>query len=184
MSDPDYQPRRIATTTLRDAMRWSFELIQDRYCRRERDTDHLCEMLLLALRANPDSTVVFSPGLNIQSFSLRAISRVSGVSIHSIESGRLHDDHWPLITNAMTSLMDQHVLFDADPELDLESFRRRIEKWLSREQLGAFVLDCSPWMEVADETNLPSISEVMEVAGELKKRFPQLSITAGCGQRR
>ena len=60
---------------------------------------------------------------------------------------------------------------------------RSDSRWLSRERLGAFVLYCSPWMEVADETNLPSISEVVEMAGELKKRFPQLSITAGCGQR-
>ncbi|OQW94269.1 MAG: hypothetical protein BWK79_06755 [Beggiatoa sp. IS2] len=119
---------------------------------------------------------VFSMEMSNEQLGMRLISSLARVNLQSVRTGKLTDDDWPKITQAIGVLHETALFIDDTPALSPTDLRARVRR-LAREQglLGLVVVDYLQLMQVPDSRENRN-NEVAEISRSLKSLAKELSI--------
>ncbi len=119
---------------------------------------------------------VFSMEMSDEQLAMRLISSLANVNLQSVRTGKLNDDEWNKITNAISQLEQAPLFIDQTPALNPTDLRARVRR-LAREQgqLGLVVIDYLQLMQVPDSKDNRT-NEVSEISRSLKSLAKELNV--------
>ncbi|MDM8561515.1 replicative DNA helicase [Candidatus Parabeggiatoa sp. HSG14] len=122
------------------------------------------------------SVAVFSMEMSDEQLAMRLISSLAEVNLQSVRTGKLEDDEWGKITNAVSQLESAPLFIDETPALNPTELRARVRR-LAREQgqLGLIVIDYLQLMQVPDNKENRT-NEVSEISRSLKSLAKELNV--------
>ncbi len=117
---------------------------------------------------------VFSMEMGATQLALRMVCSVGRLDQQRLRTGRLVDDDWPRLTNAIQKMQDAQLFIDETPALNALELRARARR-LSRQcgQLGLIIIDYLQLMSSASagENRATEISEISRSLKALAKEL-------------
>ncbi len=119
---------------------------------------------------------VFSMEMPGDQLAMRMMSSIGRIDQHKIRTGKLSDDDWPKLTNAVGVLAEAPIFIDDTPGLSPNELRAKARR-LAREhgQLGLIVIDYLQLMQVP-EIRENRAAEISEISRSLKGLAKELSV--------
>ncbi len=120
--------------------------------------------------------LVFSMEMSSESLAMRLMSSLGRIDQHKLRTGKLDDDDWPRINNAVSLLSEASLFVDDTPSLSPAELRARARR-LSREQgqLGLIVIDYLQLMQVPGSSENRA-TEISEISRNLKALAKELNV--------
>lgn len=120
--------------------------------------------------------LVFSMEMPGEALALRMLSSLGRIDQHRLRSGKLHDDDWPRISNAVSLLSQAKLFIDDTAGLTPSEVRSRARR-LAREhgQLGLIVIDYLQLMHSGGRHDNRS-AELSEISRSLKGLAKELNV--------
>ncbi|MCK5662179.1 MAG: replicative DNA helicase [Thiotrichaceae bacterium] len=126
---------------------------------------------------NEKKTVaVFSMEMSNEQLLMRLISSLGRVNLQSVRTGKLEDDEWASMTEAVSKLQNAPLFIDETPALSPTELRAKVRR-LAREegQLGLIVIDYLQLMQVPSNKESRA-TEVSEISRSLKSLAKELNV--------
>lgn len=119
---------------------------------------------------------VFSMEMSDEQLAMRLISSLAKINLQSVRTGKLNDDEWSKMTEAVSQLESAPLFIDQTPALSPNDLRARVRR-LAREQgqLGLVVIDYLQLMQVP-ESKESRANEVSEISRSLKSLAKELNV--------
>ena len=111
-----------------------------------------------------------------ESLTMRMLSSLGRIDQHKVRTGKLNDDDWPRIANAISLLSDANMYIDDTPALTPQEMRSRARR-IAREHngIGLIVVDYLQLMRVPGH-NDNRVAEISEISRSLKTLAKELSV--------
>jgi replicative DNA helicase len=131
-----------------------------------------------AFSVNIGESVAIEQGLPVALFSmemgaaqvaLRMLCSVGRIDQQRLRTGRLNDEDWPRLTNAMQKMQDAQIYIDETPALSVLELRARARR-LARQygKLGLVIIDYLQLMSGSSEGTENRATEISEISRSLK----------------
>jgi len=119
---------------------------------------------------------VFSMEMPGDQLAMRMMSSIGRIDQHKVRTGKLSDDDWPRLTNAVGILAEAPLFIDDTPALTPNELRARARR-LAREQgkLGMIVIDYLQLMQVHGARDNRA-AEISEISRSLKALAKELEV--------
>jgi len=119
---------------------------------------------------------VFSMEMPGDQLAMRMMSSIGRIDQHKIRTGKLADDDWPRLTNAVGILAEAPLFIDDTPALTPNELRARARR-LAREQgqLGMIIIDYLQLMQVHGARDNRA-AEISEISRSLKALAKELEV--------
>jgi replicative DNA helicase len=118
---------------------------------------------------------VFSLEMSRWELAQRLLSSTSGVDSHLIKTGRLGDEHWSRIANAMGALSECQMFIDDRPGETPLSMRSKARRLKVQHHIGLVVIDYVQLMSGSGRTD-NRVQEVSEISRSLKRLAVELEM--------
>ncbi|AFZ82686.1 replicative DNA helicase [Candidatus Kinetoplastidibacterium crithidiae] len=117
---------------------------------------------------------IFSMEMSATQLAMRMLGSIGVIDQHKIRTGRLTEEDWPKITNAIQSMQDAQLYIDESPALNVMEVRAKTRR-LSRQcgQLGLIIIDYMQLMSGNGEEN--RATEISEISRSLKGLAKELN---------
>lgn len=119
------------------------------------------------------ATAVFSLEMPAEAVMNRAIAARGRIDFSRIRNGRLDEQDWPRLTNAVGRINNAPLFIDDTPGLSVNDLRARARRLAKRENLGLIVVDYLQLMK-GDGTN--RTEEVGDISSGLKNLARELNV--------
>ncbi|GAA8895300.1 hypothetical protein BTM182_15960 [Helicobacter pylori] len=138
-------------------------------------TSLMMNMVLSAL--NDDRGVaVFSLEMSAEQLALRALSDLTSINMHDLESGRLDDDQWENLAKCYDHLSCKKLFFYDKSYVRIEQIRLQLRKLKSQhKELGIAFIDYLQLMSGSKATK-ERHEQIAEISRELKTLARELEI--------
>lgn len=120
----------------------------------------------VAIRSK-SSVAVFSLEMSKEQLVQRLLSSQSNVALNNISKGKIADDEWKKLTDAMTVLSSSHIFIDDTPGIKVSEIRSKCRKLKMEEGLDMIMIDYLQLME-ADGRADNRQQEVSKISRSLK----------------
>ncbi len=119
---------------------------------------------------------VFSMEMSDEQLVMRLISSLGKINLQNVRTGKLNDDDWRKMGDAISQLELAPLFIDETPALNPTELRARVRR-LAREQgqLGLVVIDYLQLMQVPDNRESRA-NEVSEISRSLKSLAKELNV--------
>jgi replicative DNA helicase len=119
---------------------------------------------------------VFSMEMSGSQLAMRLLSSVGRLDQHRVRTGRLTEEDWPRLTNAIRKMQEAQLYIDETPALNTLELRARARR-LSRDcgQLGLIIIDYLQLMS-ASSTGENRATEISEISRSLKALAKELNV--------
>ena len=120
---------------------------------------------------------VFSMEMPATQLAVRMLGSVGRLDQHRLRTGRLSDEDWPRLTQAMQKMNDAQLYIDETPALNPIELRARARR-LSRQcgKLGLIVVDYIQLMSIAGSAGENRATEISEISRSLKALAKELKV--------
>lgn len=117
---------------------------------------------------------VFSMEMGASQLAMRMLGSISKVDQHKMRTGKLSEDDWPKITDAIQSMQDIQLYIDETPALNVIEVKAKTRR-LSRQcgQLGLIIIDYMQLMSGSGGEN--RATEISEISRSLKSLAKELN---------
>ncbi len=117
---------------------------------------------------------VFSMEMGATQLAMRMVCSVGRLDQQRLRTGRLHDDDWPRLTNAIQKMQDAQMFIDETPALNALELRARARR-LSRQcgRLGLIIIDYLQLMS-GSSSGENRATEISEISRGLKSLAKEL----------
>ncbi|WP_033745141.1 replicative DNA helicase [Helicobacter pylori] len=138
-------------------------------------TSLMMNMVLSAL--NDDRGVaVFSLEMSAEQLALRALSGLTSINMHDLESGRLDDDQWENLAKCFDDISQKKLFFYDKSYLGINQVRLQLRKLKSQhKELGIAFIDYLQLMS-GSKANKERHEQIAEISRELKTLARELEI--------
>ncbi len=138
-------------------------------------TSLMMNMVLSAL--NDDRGVaVFSLEMSAEQLALRALSGLTSINMHDLESGRLDDDQWENLAKCFDDISQKKLFFYDKSYLGINQVRLQLRKLKSQhKELGIAFIDYLQLMSGSKATK-ERHEQIAEISRELKTLARELEI--------
>ncbi|MCK5717076.1 MAG: replicative DNA helicase [Thiomargarita sp.] len=126
---------------------------------------------------NEQKTVaVFSMEMSNEQLIMRLIASLARINLQNVRTGKLEDNEWDLMTEAVEKLQIAPLFIDETPALSPTELRAKVRR-LAREegQLGLIVIDYIQLMQVPSNKENRT-TEVSEISRSLKSLAKELNV--------
>lgn len=113
------------------------------------------------------SVAVFSLEMSKEQLVQRLLSSQSNVALNNINKGKIADDEWKKLTDAMTVLSSSHIFIDDTPGIKVSEIRSKCRKLKMEKGLDMIMIDYLQLME-ADGRADNRQQEVSKISRSLK----------------
>ncbi|MGP1541539.1 replicative DNA helicase [Peptostreptococcus stomatis] len=113
------------------------------------------------------SVAVFSLEMSKEQLVQRLLSSQSNVALNNISKGKIADDEWKKLTDAMTVLSSSHIFIDDTPGIKVSEIRSKCRKLKMEKGLDMIMIDYLQLME-ADGRADNRQQEVSKISRSLK----------------
>jgi replicative DNA helicase len=119
---------------------------------------------------------VFSMEMSASQLALRMLSSIAKIDQHKLRTGRLTNEEWPHLTDAIDKLNDTSIHVDETPALNALEVRARARR-LKREygKLGLVVIDYLQLMSASSQGENRA-TEISEISRSLKALAKELEV--------
>jgi replicative DNA helicase len=119
---------------------------------------------------------IFSMEMSDEQLAMRLISSLAKVDLQRVRTGKLRDEDWPLISQALETLSQSPFFIDQTPALSPIELRTRVRR-LVREhgELGLVVIDYLQLMQLNDYKENRA-TEVAEISRSLKSLAKEINV--------
>lgn len=119
---------------------------------------------------------VFSMEMSNEQLAMRLISSLARINLQNLRTGKLHDNEWSIMSEAVGKLSQALLFIDDTPALNPTELRSRARR-LAREngQLGLIVIDYLQLMQIPNYKE-GRVNEVSEIARSLKSLAKELNV--------
>ena len=117
--------------------------------------------------------LVFSMEMSQESLLERMTSNLSGIPFNFIRSGKLQEQHWPMLTSGISRLKDSPLYIDDRAALSVNQMRSTARKLHKKVGLGCIVVD---YIQLAKSKNPSREQQISEISGGLKAIAKELNI--------
>ncbi len=119
---------------------------------------------------------IFSMEMSSSQLALRMLSSIAKIDQHKLRTGRLTNDEWPHLTDAIDKLNDTSIHVDETPALNALEVRARARR-LKREygKLGLVVIDYLQLMSASSQGENRA-TEISEISRSLKALAKELEV--------
>ena len=121
-------------------------------------------------------TLVFSMEMSREELMERMLSSVSRIPFSLIQSGKLQEHHWPLMSSAVSKLRDVPLFIDDRPALTINQMRSAARKHKRKEKIGFIVVD---FIQLGRSSNPRIVNPdqiIAEISGGLKAIAKELDL--------
>ncbi|AGF46924.1 replicative DNA helicase [Candidatus Kinetoplastibacterium desouzaii TCC079E] len=117
---------------------------------------------------------IFSMEMSATQLAMRMLGSIGIIDQHRIRTGKLTEEDWPKITNAIQVMQDAQLYIDETPALNVMEVRAKTRR-LSRQcgQLGLVIIDYMQLMSGSGEEN--RATEISEISRSLKSLAKELN---------
>ena len=133
---------------------------------------NLCETAALKAKR---AAAVFSMEMPAEQLTMRMLSSLGRIDQQKVRSGKLSDDDWPRLTNALTLLSEAQIFIDDTPALTPTELRARCRRLRRETDLGLIVVDYLQLMQVPG-TRENRATEISEISRSLKALAKELNV--------
>ncbi len=134
---------------------------------------NIVEHVILNLK---QPALFFSMEMSAQNLTQKLTSSISSIPYSFIRSGKLFEQHWPLLTTAISKLKGAKLVIDDRPALSINQMRSTARKLNKKHKLGIIVVD---YLQLAT-ANLPKghsrEREVSMISAGLKSIAKELDV--------
>lgn len=123
---------------------------------------------------------IFSMEMTNDEIATSLLSQYSGIDSQRIESGALHEEEWPVFTNALEVLSAANVYMDDTPGLTPASLRAKCLARKQRYGLDLIIVDYLQLMHAGIKTNTRE-QEVSYISRNIKLLAREIEAPALCG---
>tara|TARA_Y100000590_G_scaffold470120_1_gene662115 strand:+ start:6821 stop:8176 length:1356 start_codon:yes stop_codon:yes gene_type:complete len=124
---------------------------------------------------NNASTAIFSMEMSGSQLSARFISSMGRINQQKIRTGKLTDEDWPRLTNAVSLLSKAKIFIDDTPALSPNDIRARARRLKREKGLNLIVIDYIQLMQVSGFSENRA-TELSEISRSLKALARELDI--------
>ena len=119
---------------------------------------------------------IFSMEMSSSQLALRLLSSIAKIDQHKLRTGRLSNDEWPHLTDAIDKLNDTSIHVDETPALNSLEVRARARR-LKREygKLGLVIVDYLQLMSASSQGENRA-TEISEISRSLKALAKELQV--------
>ncbi|AFZ83677.1 replicative DNA helicase [Candidatus Kinetoplastibacterium blastocrithidii TCC012E] len=116
---------------------------------------------------------IFSMEMGASQLAMRMLGSISKVDQHKMRTGKLSEEDWPKITDAIQAMQDIQLYIDETPALNVIEVKAKTRR-LSRQcgQLGLIIIDYMQLMSGSGEEN--RATEISEISRSLKSLAKEL----------
>jgi len=120
---------------------------------------------------------VFSMEMGATQLAMRLVCSVGRIDQQRLRTGRLTEDDWPRLTNAIQKMQDANLFIDETPALNPLELRARARR-LARQygQLGLVMVDYLQLMSGTGSGGENRATEVAEISRSLKALAKELNV--------
>jgi len=118
---------------------------------------------------------VFSMEMPGEQLAMRMMSSLGRIDQHKLRIGKLDDDDWPRLTNAVGMLAETHFFIDDSPALTPTELRARARRLKREHDLGLIVVDYLQLMQVPGNKENRA-TEISEISRSLKALAKELHV--------
>ena len=124
---------------------------------------------------NDAVTAIFSMEMSGTQLSTRLISSMGRINQQKIRTGKLTDDDWPRLTNAIALLSKANIFIDDTPALTPTDIRARARRLKREKGLGLIVIDYMQLMQLSNNSENRA-TELSEISRSLKALARELDV--------
>ena len=120
-------------------------------------------------------TAIFSMEMSGAQLSGRLISSMGRINAQKIRTGKLTDDDWPRLTNAVALLSEANIFIDDTPALSPIDIRARARRLKREKGLDLIVIDYMQLMQLPNSSENRA-TELSEISRSLKALARELDV--------
>ncbi|MDA9181182.1 replicative DNA helicase [Gammaproteobacteria bacterium] len=124
---------------------------------------------------NDAVTAIFSMEMSGTQLSTRLISSMGRINQQKIRTGKLTDDDWPRLTNAIALLSKANIFIDDTPALTPTDIRARARRLKREKGLDLIVIDYMQLMQLSNNSENRA-TELSEISRSLKALARELDV--------
>ena len=124
---------------------------------------------------NDTITAIFSMEMSGEQLSTRLISSMGRINSSKIRAGKLTDDDWPRLTNAIALLSKTNIFIDDTPALTPTDIRARARRLKREKGLDLIVIDYMQVMQLSNSSENRA-TELSEISRSLKALARELDV--------
>ena len=124
---------------------------------------------------NDTVTAIFSMEMSGEQLSTRLISSMGRINSSKIRAGKLTDDDWPRLTNAIALLSKTNIFIDDTPALTPTDIRARARRLKREKGLDLIVIDYMQLMQLSNSSENRA-TELSEISRSLKALARELDV--------
>ena len=124
---------------------------------------------------NDAVTAIFSMEMSGTQLSTRLISSMGRINQQKIRTGKLTDDDWPRLTNAVALLSKANIFIDDTPALTPTDIRARSRRLKREKGLDLIVIDYMQLMQLSSNSENRA-TELSEISRSLKALARELDV--------
>ena len=124
---------------------------------------------------NDAVTAIFSMEMSGTQLSTRLISSMGRINQQKIRTGKLTDDDWPRLTNAVALLSKANIFIDDTPALTPTDIRARSRRHKREKGLDLIVIDYMQLMQLSSNSENRA-TELSEISRSLKALARELDV--------
>ena len=124
---------------------------------------------------NDTVTAIFSMEMSGEQLSTRLISSMGRINSTKIKTGKLTDDDWPRLTNAIALLSKTNIFIDDTPALTPTDIRARARRLKREKGLDLIVIDYMQLMQLSNSSENRA-TELSEISRSLKALARELDV--------
>lgn len=118
---------------------------------------------------------VFSMEMPGEQLAMRLLSSLGHIDQHRVRTGKLDDDDWPRLTQAVGQLAEAQLFIDDTPALSPNELRARARRLAREHGLGMIVIDYLQLMQVHGNRENRT-NEISEISRSLKALAKELNV--------
>ena len=124
---------------------------------------------------NDAVTAIFSMEMSGTQLSTRLISSMGRINLQKIRTGKLTDEDWPRLTNAVALLSKANIFIDDTPALTPTDIRARARRLKREKGLDLIVIDYMQLMQLTNNSENRA-TELSEISRSLKALARELDV--------
>ncbi len=121
------------------------------------------------------AVAIFSMEMPAEQLCLRMVSSIGRIDQHKLRTGKLHDDDWPRMSEAMGYLNETKLFIDDSAALSPMELRARARRLTREADLGLIVIDYLQLMQVPGMRE-NRVNEISEISRSLKALAKEINV--------
>jgi replicative DNA helicase len=122
------------------------------------------------------SVAVFSLEMSKEQLVQRMLSSQSNVELSKLKTGKLNENDWPRIIDAMAVLSNAKIHIDDTPGIKISELRSKCRKFKLEHNLGIIMIDYLQLMQGSEKNKENRTQEISDITRTLKMAARELEI--------